>query len=82
VDNAAHRLALGLQQLAHLWAPDEICLGGGVIDHQPEALKLAVPAFRAIEGRLVPSPQIVRGPLSADDAGVIGAALLADILIA
>jgi len=71
-------LAVGLCQLAVLYAPDVIALGGGVIDAQPELADLAGAAFRQLGGTLAPSAlRIVRAPLSTHEAGVLGAALLA-----
>ena len=71
-------LAIGLRQLAVLYAPDVIALGGGVIDARPELADVAAAAFRQLCGTLAPSAlRIVRAPLSTNEAGVLGAALLA-----
>lgn len=71
-------LARGCLQLAHLYAPDVIALGGGVIDHHPELVDGAWQAFARYRSSLTPPDlRIARAPLPGDDAGVIGAALLA-----
>lgn len=71
-------LAIGLQQLSHLWAPDEIALGGGVIEHHPELVARAGLWLRERQGSLTPGHlRITRAALASDDAGVIGAGLLA-----
>jgi glucokinase len=75
---AANALALGLLQIAHLYAPDTIMLGGGVVDHHPELASHTQSAFDALRGTLVPEQMNIRtAPLPTDEAGVIGAALLA-----
>jgi predicted NBD/HSP70 family sugar kinase len=75
---SARALAIGLAQLAHLYCPDVICVGGGVIDHHPELLRAASRSFEEFRSDLLPAHlTIERGPLTADQAGVIGAALLA-----
>lgn len=72
------QLRIGLTQFAHLWAPQVIALGGGVIDHQPALVDRAAAELRDYQGRLVPPDlEIRRGSLRSDDAGVIGAGLLA-----
>jgi glucokinase len=76
--HTAVALARGCLQLAHLYAPDVIALGGGVIDHHPELVDGAWQAFaRYRSGLTPPDLRIARAPLPGDDAGVIGAALLA-----
>ncbi len=75
---SARALAIGLAQLAHLYCPDVICVGGGVIDHLPELLRAASRSFEEFRSDLLPAHlTIERGPLTSDRAGVIGAALLA-----
>lgn len=75
---AARQLAIGLLQLAHLWSPAVIAVGGGVIEHHADLLNAARREFAEKAGSLVsPSLQIIAAPLKSDDAGVIGAALLA-----
>jgi glucokinase len=76
-----HALTLGLVQLAHLYAPDEIRLGGGVIDHHPHIPELARADLDRIGGTLIPPTlRIERASLPSDRAGVIGAALLANVV--
>ncbi len=78
MQRAARALAIGIAQLVHLYAPDVVALGGGVIDHHPELVDQAVVAFGRYRSDLVPADlRIQPAPLSTDKAGVIGAALLA-----
>jgi predicted NBD/HSP70 family sugar kinase len=78
IDRAARALAIGLQQLAHIYAPEVIALGGGVIDHHPELVAQTATHFAEHRSRLIPAAlRIIRAPLSTREAGVIGAALLA-----
>lgn len=73
-----HALAVGLVQIAHLYAPDCIAVGGGVIEHDAGLLAEAVRQFEARRGALVPPElRIIRAPRTSDEAGVIGAGLLA-----
>ncbi|HUU98797.1 MAG TPA: ROK family protein [Phycisphaerae bacterium] len=75
---AANALALGLLQIAHLYAPDTIMLGGGVLEHHPELVPRTQSAFDALRSTLVPEQMTIQAaPLPADEAGVIGVALLA-----
>jgi predicted NBD/HSP70 family sugar kinase len=75
---SARALVIGLAQLAHLYNPDVICLGGGVIDNIPGLLHAAREHFELFRSRMMPPHlTIERGPLASDEAGVIGAALLA-----
>ncbi len=78
VTKAARALAVAFVQLAHIYAPDMIALGGGVIDHHPEIVDRARVTFAHYRGGLIPPDlRIERAPLSTNDAGVVGAALLA-----
>ena len=75
---AARALAVACLQLVHVYAPDAIALGGGVIDHHPEIVDRARAAFGQYQSRLTPAELgITRAPLSTREAGVAGAALLA-----
>jgi predicted NBD/HSP70 family sugar kinase len=75
---AANALAVGLLQIAHLYAPDTLTLGGGVLDHHPELVARTQPAFDTLRSTLVREQTIIQAaPLPTDQAGVIGAALLA-----
>jgi glucokinase len=73
----APALAAGLRQIACIYAPDTIALGGGVVDHEPELVELTVAAFHRSEGEQQRNARLVRAPLGSDNAGVIGAALRA-----
>ena len=75
---AANALALGLLQIAHLYAPDTSVLGGGVLEHHPELVPRTQSAFNVLRTTLVPQQTTIQAaPLPTDEAGVIGAALLA-----
>ena len=74
-----HGLTIGVVQVAHLYAPDEIRLGGGVIDNHPHVPDLVRNDLGRIGGTLIPPTlRIERASLPSDRAGVIGAALLAN----
>lgn len=74
----AQGLAIGLLHLTNVYAPDCLFVGGGVIDHHPGLLPAAVRAFYNLGCRLPPGEmRIEPAPLRSDEAGVIGAALLA-----
>ena len=78
LDQAARGLAVALANVAHIYAPDCIALGGGVIDHYPSLVDRARDAWQRYRGALLPAGlRVQRAALSSDDAGVIGAALLA-----
>lgn len=78
ITRAARALAIGLSNLVHIYAPDAIVLGGGVIDHHPEMVERTRAAFGDYTSSLVPRGlRIERAPLSTHEAGVIGAAHLA-----
>lgn len=80
-DSAIERLAPALATLlvdvAHLYAPELISVGGGAIDHAPALVTHAARRFEALHARLAPRKmRISAAPLRSDQAGVIGAALL------
>lgn len=78
LDQAASGLAVALANVAHLYAPDCIALGGGVIDHHPSLVDRTCDALRRYRSALLPAGlRVQRAALSSDGAGVIGAALLA-----
>ncbi len=77
-DRACRALAIALVQLAVIYAPDVISLGGGVIDHRPELPASVAAVFQRARSSLVPAGiQVQRASLSSDEAGIRGAALLA-----
>lgn len=77
-ESATHALAIGIQQLAVLYAPDVIALGGGVIEHQSALIDQARLAWDQLHHGLAPPElSIERAPLPSDRAGVVGAGLLA-----
>ncbi|MCH7873029.1 MAG: ROK family protein [Planctomycetes bacterium] len=72
-------LAIGCLQIAAVYAPDVIALGGGLIDHRPELVQTVAQRVNNLRGNVSPpSMAIERAVLSSDEAGVIGAALLCD----
>jgi glucokinase len=78
VDVVAGPLAVGLVQIAHIYEPEVIALGGGVIDAQPEIIAAARGRFEALRGSIIPpSTTIAPAALPSDQAGVVGAASLA-----
>lgn len=80
-DRAIRAFAIGLLQIAHLFVPDVIAIGGGAAENHPELLPRAAAAFRPLAGRLVrPELRIEAAPLRSDDAGVVGAGLLVHAL--
>ncbi len=77
VDQAARFLAIGLVNVACLYAPNEIVIGGGAAGALPEVVERAAKAVRDLGGDLVPAHLHIRPAALGDDAGMIGAALLA-----
>lgn len=78
VERTAAALALLILDIAHLYAPDRVLLGGGVIDHCPTLVDLARDRFTRIQSRIAPPDlALFPAPLPSNDAGLIGAALLA-----
>lgn len=73
-----HGLTTGLVQINHLYAPEEIRLGGGVIDHHPHIPDMCARDLTTRGGTIgSPTLAIRAAALPTDKAGVIGAALLA-----
>lgn len=78
LDSVAGALAILLTDLAHLYAPDRVLLGGGVIDHSPELVERVRQRFDSQRSRIAPPHlTVAAAPLRSDDAGWIGAARLA-----
>lgn len=78
LERAARALSVAFLNLTHLYAPEMIMLGGGVVDHHPQLVSRAQALFRESRSGLIPlRVTITRAPLSTHTAGVIGAALLA-----
>ncbi len=78
LERVARALAIGLQQLAVLYGPDVIALGGGVIDHQPDLVDQSRLAWAQLRHGLAPQAlRIERAPLGTDQAGVLGVAQMA-----
>lgn len=71
-------LAVGLSHVAHLYAPDHIAIGGGVIENHAALLSEAIRQFESRRTTITPSGlKITRAPVLSDKAGVIGAAQIA-----
>jgi predicted NBD/HSP70 family sugar kinase len=72
------RLAIGLHQLSAIYLPDVIAIGGGIANANPRLVELAAQEFarRPYPLRAV-RPRISLARLKSDEAGAIGAALLA-----
>lgn len=78
IDRAARGLAVACMNLVHMYNPNVIALGGGVVDNHPEIVEHARDAFSSYSSPLIaPDLQIRRAPLTTHEAGVIGSALLA-----
>lgn len=78
LDSAARALAAGIAQLAHIYDPAIVALGGGRVDARPELIQRVESHFAGYRSPLLTrGAQIVRAPLRSDDAGVIGAGRLA-----
>ncbi len=81
-DETMHRgaeaLAIGIFNLVHIYAPELVLLGGGVVDNLPTIVELTQRAFADRPSKLAPAGlEIRRAPLTTHDAGVIGVGLLA-----
>ncbi|MGE3181601.1 MAG: ROK family protein, partial [Phycisphaerae bacterium] len=78
LDRAAEALAIGILQIVHLYQPDELTLGGGVMDHNPRLVDLTSAAFSLRRSMLTPAAfQICGAALTTDSAGLIGIGMLA-----
>jgi len=77
VDAAARFLAIGLVNVVHLYAPDEIVIGGGAAGALPDLIRLVGTHMCELGGDLVPESLAIRPATLGDDAGMIGAGLLA-----
>ena len=76
-DRRITALAIGCLQIAAVYAPDLIVLGGGLVDHRPELIQAIARRVGDMQGAASPpSIAIERAVLSSDESGVIGAALL------
>ena len=78
LDRAADALAVAIQQLASVYAPEIMAIGGGVTERRPELVALAAAALERKPWPIMAPPHVIPAYLPGDDAGVIGAALLAD----
>lgn len=78
VARAARGLAIATLQIVHMYLPDLLVLGGGVVDHHPQLVERTREAFDTRRSMLTPSHfEIQQAKLPTDEAGAIGAALLA-----
>ncbi len=77
LDQRIAALAIGCLQIAAVYAPDLIAIGGGLVDHRPELIRAVAQRVGNLQGAASPpSMAIESAVLSSDEAGVIGAALL------
>jgi glucokinase len=74
---AARFLAIGLVNIAWLYAPDVVVVGGGAAAALPRLVPLAASAAEGLRGGVVPRSLAVHPAWLGDNAGMIGAALLA-----
>lgn len=73
-------LAVCLVQLSVIYAPQRVLLGGGVLDANPDLVPVIATAYESRAGRLSPAGlKIQAAPVPADDAGMIGATLIAEL---
>jgi glucokinase len=77
LDDACRHLGAALVSIAHVYAPDLIVLGGGVMTALPALFEGAQRVFEELSGDLVPSTTEVRAAKIGDHAGTIGVAQLA-----
>lgn len=71
IADAAAAIGRGLHEIARRHAPDTIAVGGGVLEHCRGFFDIVLAAATRVPAR------VIRAPLRSDDAGVIGAGLLA-----
>jgi glucokinase len=75
---AARGLAVAIFNLVHLFAPQLVLLGGGVVDNHPRLVEHVRRALAERPSKLTPAGfEVRRAPLTTHEAGVIGVALLA-----
>lgn len=78
VERAAEGLAVAVLQIVHIYMPDVLVLGGGVVDHHPQIVERTQAAFERRRSILTPEHfRIEKAKLPTDEAGAVGAALLA-----
>ncbi len=77
IDSGARYLGAALVSIAHIYAPDRLVLGGGVLRAVPSLRARAKEACSEVSGDLVPTALEIRDELLGDQAGMIGAAGLA-----
>jgi glucokinase len=71
-------LTTGLLQLATMYAPEHIAIGGGVAENHPDWIRRSIHEFDKMRTTITPRELTVSpAALPADQAGLIGAALLA-----
>jgi glucokinase len=77
VDESAQRLALAIGNAIAVLNPDRLVLGGGVLARAPRLRARMIAALPAIAPAAVLRPLTIVDAALGDDAGLIGAALLA-----
>lgn len=71
-------LANAIVHVVHLFAPEYVAMGGGVLEHTDNAIESTLAALEERRTRLFPDDlRVVAAPVRSDEAGVIGAALSA-----
>jgi glucokinase len=77
LDEAARLLGIALANLITVLNPARLLLGGGVLANSPRMLRLATEAIDAHASKAARAAATLGVPALGDDAGVVGAALLA-----
>ncbi|RMF82107.1 MAG: ROK family protein, partial [Planctomycetota bacterium] len=77
VATAAAALRVAIRQIVAVYAVEAVALGGGVCDACPALTDETEALVRAQQWLNGPPPRVIRAPLSSDQAGVIGAAMIA-----
>lgn len=77
IDEAARWIVRALENVATHWSPEHIVLGGGFIDAHPKILARTIETWDTCIGHHSRRPVTIRSPALGDDAGIMGAARLA-----
>jgi len=77
IQNVTDALTEAVNNLATLFEPSVICLGGGVVTGLPCLLEQTMARLQAVRNENGEAPMSVQPARLGDDAGIIGAAMLA-----
>jgi|GEM_PF-341880 len=77
VDEAARLVGFSLANLLTVLNPTRLLLGGGVLANSPRMTRLVIEAVDLYASRVARAACTIGAPALGDDAGVVGAALLA-----